>query len=892
RGGVVRRAGSAAAWLAATSGRAVRGWIARRLPGRARAWLARKRSGGKDGRDVPGASPSELFPALGQDLAYTLSVGVALTAVVALWYAASPALFRAVLARDAAFLAGPFTGPGHHAEWPLLFAPALVWAVPAGAFLLLRGLASRFTRTPAAVRARSSADRATGRLILLTGAWCALAGLWLVALRFGTRAPEAIAVGGDATMGGRYLGAAGVLTWLFLWARKKVGEDMLGKGLGTGVLDRLKPLLPQVLAYAVIALALVALSAELLPWLAGGSAGDVALAAGAVTVTGLVFFDPNRIGLHSFYRGRLTRAYLGASNGEVPNRTTEEQAGDDIALDRMQDGGGPLHLVCCAANDLTPADPLANLQRGARSAVLSRAGFLVGSDWRRWTASEPGRARSESPTLGAAATASGAAVNSLMGVYSMRFGPAVSFLMTALNFRLGRWIKHPRHADGEVKDWWLPGALFYKELLGLSNSDDGDVHLSDGGHFENLALYELLRRHCRYILVCDCGADPDVAFNDIANVVRLVREDFGIEISIDLSPLRPDADGFARQPMVAGDILYPGGDPGVLLVVKPTVVGDEPGDVLQYKRRNPAFPHEPTLDQFYDNAQWESYRRLGQHAVESSFAFARSMGEGWWQAEGGAHGVETRREAALRLFARARFEWLPRPPGFPERFPRLARRALELERRLVEAGGAGLLAGLYREVPEVLGQLGAAGAAGSAGPVGAAGPHGSAGGSTAAGTAAPAGQQRGRRLQDTDERIAVAIDPTPEEAVASLLAAREAILFLEEAYHSEDLARHCRDPLYLGLVNYIGRRTCAPAFRLWWPLLRGLSSPAFVRFIEGGFDVPQERGRGATVRIAAGDGLAATCARLAHGERRETAGVPLELRLPLSLGGGRALDVQ
>ena len=71
-----------------------------------------------------------------------------------------------------------------------------------------------------------------------------------------------------------------------------------------------------------------------------------------------------------------------------------------------------------------------------------------------------------------------------------------------------------------------------------------DVHLSDGAHFENLGLYELVRRHCRYVILSDCTADPEVAFDDLGNAFRRIREDFGVEIEIDIDPLRPGPDGF------------------------------------------------------------------------------------------------------------------------------------------------------------------------------------------------------------------------------------------------------------------------------------------------------------------------------------------------------------
>ena len=50
-----------------------------------------------------------------------------------------------------------------------------------------------------------------------------------------------------------------------------------------------------------------------------------------------------------------------------------------------------------------------------------------------------------------------------------------------------------------------------------------------------------------------------------------------------------------------------------MLFIKPTLTGDEPLDVLEYRQQHRAFPQESTVDQFFDEAQWESYRALGEH---------------------------------------------------------------------------------------------------------------------------------------------------------------------------------------------------------------------------------------------------------------------------------------
>jgi hypothetical protein len=346
-------------------------------------------------------------------------------------------------------------------------------------------------------------------------------------------------------------------------------------------------------------------------------------------------------------------------------------------------------------------------------------------------------------------------------------------------------------------------------MFGLSQAQGADVHLSDGGHFENMAIYELIRRRCRFIVASDCGQDPDVAFDDFGNLVRRVREDFGVEIQIDLSPLRPGSEQRARQPMVAGDIYYPHGDTGVLLLFKPTLVGNEPVDVAQYKTRNEAFPHESTGDQFYDEAQWESYRRLGEHAVFSAFGSLVA----------GLHDDDPNR--AAKLFARARREWLPIPPGYEGRVTQVASRIAELDELLVREGCDALLREVYKEVDELDRQARNR-------------------------TTVPV-QGTGTHFDPIRLMEVVGLAPTrgeaepafefgedirPDDIVASLHLVRRAILCMEEVYVSEDLETRYHHPLYLGVMNYFARWASAPLFRMWWPLLKTMYPQPFTRFLE------------------------------------------------------------
>jgi hypothetical protein len=151
--------------------------------------------------------------------------------------------------------------------------------------------------------------------------------------------------------------------------------------------------------------------------------------------------------------------------------------------------------------------------------------------------------------------------------------------------------------------------------MGLSSDRGRAVYLSDGGHFENLGLYEMVRRRCRYIVVVDAGADPDSGFADLGNAVLKIR----VDLNIDIDFVPAVAIGSRRAPLspfywfAHGQILYPEGALGEIIYLKASDLPDMPMDVRAYRNAHDSFPHQPTLDQFFSESQFESYRALGLH---------------------------------------------------------------------------------------------------------------------------------------------------------------------------------------------------------------------------------------------------------------------------------------
>ncbi len=334
----------------------------------------------------------------------------------------------------------------------------------------------------------------------------------------------------------------------------------------------------------------------------------------------------NKFSLHGMYRNRIVRTFVGAARPEserTPNAFTDFDNGDDVAMADLAPLGRPMHVVNATLN-MVADRTLADQQRKSESFTMSP---LHAGSWKLgYRPVSEYAADHQFPhgmTLGTAATISGAAASPNMGARST---PALTFLMTILNARLGAWVGNPGRAGG--KQWRLANPrvgpwLLLRELFGSTTDRSRYVFLSDGGHFENLALYEMVRRRCNLIVVSDAGCDPAYAFNDLANAIRLIRIDFSIPIVFpDGVPITAERDG---QHFAIGRILYSAVDgedapDGTLVYAKATVTGDEPWDVLNYAESHPAFPHESTANQFFSEAQFESYRMLGRHTVDQIFA--------------------------------------------------------------------------------------------------------------------------------------------------------------------------------------------------------------------------------------------------------------------------------
>lgn len=392
---------------------------------------------------------------------------------------------------------------------------------------------------------------------------------------------------------------------------------------------------------------------------------------------------PNTFSMHEMYRNRLVRAFLGATRPHGRPRTgTGFDPKDDIKLSCLRVGGQSQDSVVirpfpiwCATVNVTDKKDAGLQERMAASFTFSPlfCGFHAASTTRdpSGSASRPvsgagqasrafapsrehgceyaGTSREyerEPLTLGAVMATSGAAFSSNSGASTK---PERALLLTLLGLRLGRWFPNPLHAslrhcknDHPASHWSAglplfvpkgPGQwgqrlkayakqLVFKEAISKCDINSEAVYITDGGHFENLGVYEMIRRRCKLIVAVDAGCDPHYRFADLINLQSKVRTDFGVQIEIagdDLRDFAAGADGISKSHIAVWSIIYrrdENGEPaerGKLIYCKSSLTGDEDADLLDYRKRAPSFPHLSTINQWFAESTFEAYRALGLH---------------------------------------------------------------------------------------------------------------------------------------------------------------------------------------------------------------------------------------------------------------------------------------
>lgn len=521
----------------------------------------------------------------------------------------------------------------------------IVLALPAALLLYITATTTfvGFTSRMRTEQDREWWARECGWLMIIAVGWLVFAGVSLFSAELWSF-PGLPWLGGGSGMAAWILGRSAV-TPAPTGSGRSMSESIAALVARLGI-ERVAQIAAAIFILALLA-GLAAFDAWLAPQVAPALAwtGDwqdaaaiVAVGAGLLLLGALAgwVINVNRFSLHTMYRNRLIRAYLGASRSATrcPHLFTGFDPHDDVpmaAIDKQR----PLHVVNLALN-LVKGQRLAWQHRKAESFVVTprycgsatssgkghRAlGFRPSA---RYAIDADSR---QGISLGTALAISGAAASPNMGYNS---SPLVAFVMTLFNARLGWWLGNPGRGE---QIWTSDGPLhnsawpIFSEAFGMTTDTSSYVYLSDGGHFENLGLYEMVLRRCRRIIVVDATCDPEFDFADLGNAVRKIRIDLGIDIDFD-SQFDVPVEERRGQCVYVGRIGYQRrdgcGDDGTLLYLKPTRRDTAPADVLEYSRTHPRFPHESTVDQWFNEPQFESYRQLGRHTVDVALAEYRA----------------------------------------------------------------------------------------------------------------------------------------------------------------------------------------------------------------------------------------------------------------------------
>lgn len=331
------------------------------------------------------------------------------------------------------------------------------------------------------------------------------------------------------------------------------------------------------------------------------------LTAAALLLYASFAVDINLASPHRFYRDRLASAYLlVADSGGVRNAEPVPKLSE-----LNSKPGAPYHLINTTQN--LPTSPDRSL-RGRKSDFFLFSKHYCGSLASGYQSTADWERVNTDLDLATAMAVSGAALSPNMGALG---SPATRQVLAALNVRLSYWLRRPNAKSLLAR----PVSWFYylRELFGRINESLAFVNVSDGGHIENLGVYELLRRQCKFVVAVDGEADPDRAFRGLLTLAQLAAIDFGIRLEPDLTYLRAGENGVGKAHFEVFRIAYPNGVLGCMLYIKASLTGNESEYLKRYQADNPAFPHESTAKQVYSERQFEAYRSLGQHIATDLF---------------------------------------------------------------------------------------------------------------------------------------------------------------------------------------------------------------------------------------------------------------------------------
>jgi hypothetical protein len=373
------------------------------------------------------------------------------------------------------------------------------------------------------------------------------------------------------------------------------------------------------------------------------TARAVALVALLWTLWSLFGVNMNTLALHRYYRARLCECYLAVPRapqlswwgkmramiweGYVPSVDRESNFGtvQQIKLSTIgTSGAAPYHLLNAIVN--LPASKNRNLRgRAGDFFVMSRE--FCGSPTTGYV--ETKRLEEADPRfdLGTAMAISAAAANTNMGWRTSGILGSLRFIMTLLNVRLGYWLPNYRLAKKEgdtgaapIKNKNIGSPYLLAEMSGRIQENMNHLNLSDGGHIENLGVYELLRRKCKFIISVDGGANRDVVGGDLQLLERYASIDFGIRLEYDLAEVQPYGEGLCKAAAILVKIFYSDGTRGWMIYLRPSITGLESAYIIDHWKLSPPFPYDSILLQVFAEETFEGYRSIGETAMKSLFS--------------------------------------------------------------------------------------------------------------------------------------------------------------------------------------------------------------------------------------------------------------------------------
>lgn len=509
----------------------------------------------------------------------------------------------------------------------------------------------------------------TGGLLAVIGLVIPL-GVWFsawITWHFGHATPKAEVVAGTGSVGAAYVGTLAAAFW-----HKGTTVAKSGTGFFGAFQKRVSGLIPNSMVQLMLMWIslLVVLGGVLLAagWVAAGGPYRwwwevlpiVVLAGAAATI------DQTAMSLHPFYRRRLASAFAlrrvhrrGVDLAEAyPYQVLTPLSEFGSRPGESSNPGFPQVIFQASANitgqDRTPP--------GRRAVAYTLSSDYVGGPevgWVKTTDIEDlaGRVIGKDLTVQAAVAISGAAFASAMGSQTRFY----ELFLALSNARLGAWLPNPYYVwlkQCRASDWTVPGlpsrrrlSYFAREIFGLHPSTNPLLLCTDGGHYENLGLVELLRHRCRLIFCIDATGDTPPMARTLAQAITIAREELGVEIELkdplglvagSATPLAPASplsalnDRLSTSVVCLGTITYPeevsyegsSGKTvrGYLVFAKALLSAGMPYELLSYSMENTWFPRDSTGDQFFDSEQFDGYQALGRYMATEAVAAATRAG--------------------------------------------------------------------------------------------------------------------------------------------------------------------------------------------------------------------------------------------------------------------------